>query len=97
VLEADHRHLGYPELAGRQQPTVAGEYPGVLVDQDRVSPAELRHRGRDLIDLRVRVCARVALVRVQLLDRPQHDTVGERDQPGALRCVGQVRTSCCDG
>ena len=97
VLEPDHRHLGEPELARREQPAVAGQDPGVLVDQDRVGPAELDHRGRDLIDLRLAVRARVALVRAQAVDRPQLDPVGERDQPGALRCVGQVRTSWCDG
>ena len=63
--------------------------PALLVDQDRVGPAELDHRGRDLIDLRLAVRARVALVRAQPVDRPQLDPVGERDQPGALRCVGQ--------
>ena len=45
VLEPDHRHLGEPELAGREQPAVAGEDAGVLVDQDRVGPAELDHRA----------------------------------------------------
>ena len=97
VLEADHRHLGEPELARREQPAVASQDPGVLVDQDRVGPAELDHRGRDLIDLRLAVRARVALVRAQAVDRPELDPLGERDQPGALRCVGQVRTSWCDG
>ena len=85
VLEPDHRHLGEPELARREQPAVAGEDAGVLVDQDRVGPAELDHRRRDLIDLRLAVRARVALVRAQAVDRPQLDPVGERDQPGGLR------------
>jgi hypothetical protein len=94
MLEADHRHLGEPELARRQQATVASEDAGVLVDQDRVGPAEFDHRRRDLVDLRVAVRARVALIRAQALNRPQLDPIGERDQPGALRCVGQLRTSC---
>ncbi len=78
---------------------MAGQDAGVLVDQDRVGPTELDHAGRDLVDLRLAVRARVALVRAQPLDRPQLDPVRERDQPGALRCIGQVRTSCdrCDG
>jgi hypothetical protein len=63
VLEADHRHLGQPELARSEQPDVAGEDTCVLVDQDRVGPAELHHRRRDLIDLCLAVGARVALVR----------------------------------
>ena len=89
VLEPDHRHLGQPELARREQPAMAGEDAALLVDQHRVGPAELDHRRRDLIDLRVAVRARVALVRAQAVDRPELDPVGERDQPGALRCVGQ--------
>ena len=99
MLEPDHRHLGEAQLARREQPAVAGQDAGVLVDQDRVGPAELDHRGRDLIDLPLAVRARVALVRAQAVDRPQLDPLGERDQPGALRCVGQLRTSCdrCDG
>jgi hypothetical protein len=44
---------------------------------------ELDHRSGDLVDLRVRVRARIALVRAQPLDRPELDPVGERDQPGA--------------
>ena len=97
VLEPDHRHLGEPELPRGEQPAVAGEDAALLVDQHRVGPAEFDHRGRDLIDLRVAVRARVTLVRAQAVDRPELDPVGESDQPGALRCVGQVRTSWCDG
>jgi hypothetical protein len=63
---------------------VAGEDTGVLIDQDRIGPPELDHRGRDLIDLRVRVRARVALVRAHPFDRPQLDPLGER-VPRALR------------
>lgn len=37
---------------------------------------------------------RIPLVRTQALDRPQLDPFRERDRPGALRCVGQLRTSC---
>ena len=87
VLEPDHRHLGEPELPRREQPAVAGEDAAVLVDQDRVGPAELHHRRRDLIDLRLAVRARVALVRAQAVDRPQLDPLGERDQPGWLGCA----------
>jgi hypothetical protein len=46
-----------------------------------------------LVDLRLAVCARIALIRAQPVDRPELDPVGERDQPSALRCVGQRRTS----
>jgi hypothetical protein len=84
MLEPDHRHVGEPELARSEQPTVAGEDATLLVDQHRVGPPELDHRSRDLVDLPFAVGARVALVRAQVLDRPQLDTVGERDQPGAL-------------
>ena len=89
VLEADHRHLGEAELARREQPAVTGEDAALLVDQHRVGPAELDHGRRDLIDLRLAVRARIPLVRAQAVDRPQLDPVGERDQPGAHRCVGQ--------
>jgi hypothetical protein len=85
VLKADHRHLSEPELARRKQPAVASEDPGVLVDQDRVGPAELHHAHRDLIDLRFAVRARVALVRAQAVDRPKLDPLGERDQPHGFR------------
>ena len=37
------------------------------------------------------------LVRAQLVDRPKLDPFGERNQPSALRCVGQVRSSCATG
>jgi hypothetical protein len=59
-----------------------------LVDQDRIGPPELDHRGRDLIHLSVAVRARVALVRSQAVDRPQLDPVGERNQGrcGARLC-----------
>jgi hypothetical protein len=63
VLEPDHRHLGEPELPRRKQPSMAGQDPGVLVDQDRIGPAEFDHRRRDLIHLRVAVGARIPLIR----------------------------------
>jgi hypothetical protein len=81
MLEPDHRHLGESELACREQPAVAGQDTGLLINQDRVGPAELDHRGRDLIHLRLAVRARVALVRTQAVDWPQLDPVGERNQP----------------
>lgn len=41
--------------------------------------------------------ARDRLVRAQAVDRPELDPVGERDQPGAQRGVGQLRNLMCDG
>jgi len=79
MLEPDHRHVGEPQLPCREQPAVAGQDAALLVDQDRVGPAELDHRGCDLVHLLVAVRARVALVRTQLVDRPQLDPVDERD------------------
>jgi hypothetical protein len=70
VLEANDRHLGQPELPGREQAAVARQDATLLVNQDRCRPAELGNRCGDLIDLRLAVRARVALVRAQLLDRP---------------------------
>ena len=49
---------------------MAREDAALLVDQHRVGPPELHHARRDLVDLRVRVRARVALVRAQAVDRP---------------------------
>ena len=85
VLEANHWHLGEPQLAGRQQPTVAGEDAALLVDQHRVGPPELHHARRDLVYLALTVRARVALVGAQAVDRPQLDPVSERDQAGGLQ------------
>ena len=63
VRELDHRHLGEPELVGGKQPAVAGQHTTLLVHEHRVGPAEFDHRGRDLVDLRLAMGARVALVR----------------------------------
>ena len=71
---------------------MSGEDAALLVDQHRVGPAELDHRRRDLIDLRLAVRPWVALVGAQALDRPQLDPVGERDQSRWLRCS----PSCAD-
>ena len=79
VLEPDHRHFVEPELPRRQQPPVPGQHAALLVHQHRVGPAELDHRGRDLIHLRLAVGARIALVRPQAVDRPELDPVGKRD------------------
>jgi hypothetical protein len=96
VLEPDDRDLGEAQLARSEQTTVAGKDAGVLVDQDRVGPTKLDHRRRDLIDLRLAVRARVALVRPQAVDRPELDPVGQRGQSGGLRCVGHCRFSRSD-
>ena len=74
-----------PELAGRQQPAMPGDDPALAVDQHRVGPAELDHRGRDLVHLRVAVRARVALVRAQAVDRPAARS-GRRARPAAQWC-----------
>jgi hypothetical protein len=75
---------GDGETMAADRPTSAraprGEDTGVLVDQDRVGPAELDHRNRDPIHLRVRL-------RTQAVDRPQLDAIGARDQSGALLSV----------
>jgi len=53
VLEPDHGYICQAELAGREQPAVASQQAALLVDQHWVCPPELRHRGRDLVDLRL--------------------------------------------
>jgi hypothetical protein len=85
VLEPNHGHLFEAQLTRREQPAVPGEDAALLVNQDRRGEPELDHTRRDLVHLRVRVRARVALVWAQALDRPQLDPVGERDQAGGLR------------
>ena len=87
------RCFGEAELPRRHEPAVAGQHAAVLVDQDRVGPAELDYGRRDLIDLRLAVRARVALVRAQVLDRPELDSFGQRRQRGAVRCFDQGLTS----
>jgi hypothetical protein len=37
VLEPDHRHLGQPKLARRQQPAIAGGNAALVVDQHTLS------------------------------------------------------------
>jgi hypothetical protein len=48
----------------------------------------------NLVDLRIAVRARVALVRAEAVNRPKLDPIGERNQAGGRGCVGQLRTSC---
>ena len=67
-----HRHLGQPELARRLEPRVPGEDHHLLVDDDRLAPAELLQRGRDGRD-RALVPPRVARVGDELLERKGDD------------------------
>ena len=73
VSEHDDRHLGHAQLARRQHPGVAGNNHAVGPDQNRVCPAELHDRCRDLSHLGLRMRARVAGKRQQIPDRPQLD------------------------
>ena len=59
---------------------MARQDAALLVDQHRVRPAELDQGSCDLSHLRLAVRARVALVRAQLVDRPELDPLGERNQ-----------------
>jgi hypothetical protein len=76
------RYLAQPQMLRRLEAAMAGEDAVGLVDQDRVGPAELDHRRRDLRHLIIAVRARVPVVRTQPLDRPQLQPIGERCQAG---------------
>ena len=91
VLEPDHRHLGEPELAGRQQPAVAGEDAALLVDQDRVGPAELDH-ARPRSGRPARRCACAGCARTGAGGRSATARSGRRARPA--RCSAVRRSTC---
>lgn len=62
MIEHNHRHLVQAELAGCQEPPVAGDDPVRGIKQDRVSEAELHDGRRDLSHLRRGVRPDVATV-----------------------------------
>ena len=90
VGEFDHRDGGHPQLAGRQEPPVAGDDAGVAVDQDRVRPAELEQAGGDLGDLLGAVGSRVPLVGAEPVDGPVFQFSGQPD--GGVRTRGIARS-----
>ena len=90
VRQADHRHRVEPEPARRQDAAVPGDHLELVVDQDRHGPAELDQRRRQLGDLVVRVRARIARVRTQLVDPQLLDAAGLEAQVGHLdSCAGE--------
>jgi hypothetical protein len=58
---------------------VAGNHITRVIDQDRVQPAELDDRRRDLRHLVLAVRAGIARIRHQSVERPMLDRIG---QPG---------------
>jgi hypothetical protein len=55
----DDRHRGHPELPCCKQPAVPGDDAVRAIDEDRIGPAELADRSRDLRHLRIGVRARI--------------------------------------
>jgi hypothetical protein len=82
-----HRRRGQTQLAGRLEPRVPGEDHHVLVDDDRLAPAEFLQRGGHRRH-RGRVPARVAGIGDQPLERQVDDVHGGiRDDAGGLRLM----------
>jgi hypothetical protein len=73
MIEHDHRHLVQAQLPRRLQARVAGDDHAVGADQDRICPAELHDRRRDLGHLLVCVRARIAREGDQTLNGPTLD------------------------
>ena len=86
MRQPNDRDFGESQVAGRQQPSMAGDHLAVLGDQQRHRPAVAGDRRRDLRHLVVRVQPRIALVRLQARDRPLLDLLGQETQRGQGRC-----------
>ena len=80
VREHNHRHLGHPKLARRQNPGMPGDDHVIGAHQDRVCPAKLPDGGRHLGDLLLGVGAGVARKRQQLGEPPEFDLCGNIHQ-----------------
>jgi hypothetical protein len=77
VIKDDHRDSIEAKLTRGQQPAMAGNDAALPIDQDRIGPAELDNRGRDLRNLVVVVCTGVARIGDQPVEGPVHDRVGQ--------------------
>ena len=62
------RHLDKPELACREQSSVAGDHVVAPVDQNRRTPTEFADAGGDLRHLGIRMLFRIARMRNQDVD-----------------------------
>ena len=69
VFETKHGHPRHTEQLRRLDPAMTRNHPTALVDQNRVCEAEAPDTLRDLLDLFLRVRARVAIVRPEIGDR----------------------------
>jgi hypothetical protein len=69
MLDPNGRHRFETERPRRLDATVAGDDHLRLVDEDRICKAKFANRGRDLVDLLLRVNARVVRKRFQQVDR----------------------------
>ena len=86
MRQPNDRDFGEPQVAGRQQPSMAGDHLAVLGDQQRHRPAVAGDRGGDLRHLVVGVQPRIALVRLQARERPMLDLLGQETQRSQRRC-----------
>lgn len=66
-----HRHALEAQHGGGRQPSMAGEHDAILIDLDRRAKANLLDHGGKLLDALLIHLARVALVGLHLVDRPQ--------------------------
>jgi hypothetical protein len=82
MRQPNDRDLGETQVAGRQQPSMAGDHLAVLGDQQGHGPAVAGDRRRDLRHLSIGVHPRIALVRLQARDRPTLDLLGQETQRG---------------
>ena len=100
MRQPNDRDFGETQMAGRQQPAMAGDHLAVLGDQQRHGPAVAGDRGRDLRHLSVGVHPRIALVRLQARDghgsicsgRKRSEVITDRQSEGKL----SVRTMARD-
>ena len=82
MVQHYHGDFRQTQLARGQHTTVAGDDPGVAIDQDWRVEAELCDGGRDLRNLGVRVRARISCIWDQAAHRPDLDPPGQRGRNG---------------
>ena len=82
MRQPNDRDFGETQVAGRQQPSMAGDHLAVLGHQQRHGPAVAGDRRGHLRHLVVRVQPRIALVRLQARDRPLLDLLGQETERG---------------
>lgn len=79
MAEPDHRHLGQPQEGCGKHPAMSRNQLAVVRDHARDRPAELRHAGRDLGHLVIRMDLGIAGIGAQPIDRPGLDLARSED------------------